>query len=284
MKKKIGVCVVIYNPDEKVISNMMSYITLFDDCIVVDNSDNSNNSIISTIKNIKNITYISMGTNSGIAKALNTGLNILCDKSYDYALTMDQDSSFPIEYYTAIYKCIEQYEKEYSIIGLNFNYHNLDKNNEVCEVPYWLTSGNFVNLKDYKLVGGFENDLFIDYVDIEFGYKLFKANKKICYLKNYSLKHKIGNPIEINLGFKKYYSMNHSPIRYYYRYRNSYYLYKKDKLFFKKLFYKEIFINIPKMFIFERGRTKKLKMIFAGICAAKNNQMGKYNEVKNEKN
>lgn len=272
---KIGACVVLYNPEECVVNNIMSYAILFEETIVVDNSEVINEYVVDKIKKIKGVTYIGLENNCGIAKALNVGIKLLCQKKYDYVLTMDQDSVFPTNEYNDILKCIKKYDKEYSIIGLNFNYTNLEKSNDICVVPCWLTSGNFVNIKDYEMIHGFNEDLFIDYVDIEFGYKLYKVNKKICYLKNYSLKHQIGNPIEINMFFRKYYSMNHSPLRYYYRYRNSFYLYKVNKSFFKKFFYKEIFINIPKMLIFEKQKIKKLKMITKGIHDAKEGVLGK---------
>ena len=127
-----------------------------------------------------------------------------------------------------------KYKTDYSVIGLNFNQKNC-QSDEIVEIPCWLTSGNFVNIDTFNRIGKFDERLFIDYVDIELGYKLYKSNLKICYLKNYSLKHEIGNPIEIHLFGKTYHAMNHSPIRYYYRYRNAYYLYHfVDKDFFRK--------------------------------------------------
>ena len=57
----------------------------------------------------------------------------------------------------------------------------------------------------------------------------------IRLLPGYRILHTIGNPIEIQFLGKTFYALNHSPIRYYYRYRNSYYLYHYvDKKFFKK--------------------------------------------------
>ena len=76
---------------------------------------------------------------------------------------------------------------------------------------------------------------------LNLGYKFKQNGFKICYLQDFSLIHTIGDPIEIHLFGKTYYAMNHSPIRYYYRYRNSYYLYHfVDREFFKKEYHKEI--------------------------------------------
>lgn len=272
----VGSCTVLYNPNESVLTNLNSYSNCVDVSVVVDNSD-TKNEISQSLKNDPNFIYIDMDGNKGIAAALNKGIEYLNSKNIDFALTMDQDSLFPTKYYPNILKLVNKYKTDYSVIGLNFNQDNggLD---EIIEVPYWITSGNFVNISDFMSVGGFMNELFIDYVDFELGYK-FKTNGfKICYLKGFSLKHTIGNPIEIHLFGKTYYAMNHSPIRYYYRYRNAYYLYHfVDRQFFKKEYYKEMIVNTLKMLIYEKNQKVKFSMIRKGIQDAKCKKMGKFN-------
>lgn len=274
---RIGACTVIYNPDEQVINNIKTYIDKVNVCVVVDNSEKKN-IVCELLKNTPEITYIDMHGNKGIAAALNRGIEFLQKKDIDYVLTMDQDSKFPKQYYEKIINLVEKYGNEYSVVGLNYNYSSKELNDEIVEAQYWLTSGNFVKITDFNKIGKFDEELFIDYVDIEYGYKLYKNNLKLCYLKNFSLEHEIGNPIQINLFGKKFFAMNHNAIRYYYRYRNSYYLYKKDKIFFKKEFFKEIFVNIPKMMIYERDRRNKIKMIYFALKDAKSKKMGKYDK------
>lgn len=272
----VGSCTVLYNPNESVLTNLNSHSNCVDVSVVVDNSD-TKNEISQSLKNDPNFIYIDMDGNKGISAALNKGIEYLNSKNIDFALTMDQDSLFPTKYYPNILKLVNKYKTDYSVIGLNFNQDNggLD---EIIEVPYWITSGNFVNISDFMSVGGFMNELFIDYVDFELGYKFKKNGFKICYLKDFSLKHTIGNPIEIHLFGKTYYAMNHSPIRYYYRYRNAYYLYHfVDRQFFKKEYYKEMIVNTLKMLIYEKNQKVKFSMIRKGIQDAKCKKMGKFN-------
>ena len=272
----VGSCTVLYNPNESVLTNLNSYSNCVDVSVVVDNSD-TKNEISQSLKNDPNFIYIDMDGNKGIAAALNKGIEYLNSKNIDFALTMDQDSLFPTKYYQDIMKLVNKYKTDYSVIGLNFNQENGGWD-EIIEVPYWITSGNFVNISDFMSVGGFMNELFIDYVDFELGYKFKKNGFKICYLKDFSLKHTIGNPIEIHLFGKTYYAMNHSPIRYYYRYRNAYYLYHfVDRQFFKKEYYKEMIVNTLKMLIYEKNQKVKFSMIRKGIQDAKCKKMGKFN-------
>lgn len=271
----VGSCTVLYNPNESVLTNLNSYSNCVDVSVVVDNSD-TKNEISQSLKNDPNFIYIDMDGNKGIAAALNKGIEYLNSKNIDFALTMDQDSLFPTKYYPNILKLVNKYKTDYSVIGLNFNQDNSGLD-EIIEAPYWITSGNFVNISDFMSVGGFMNELFIDYVDFELGYKFKKNGFKICYLKDFSLKHTIGNPIEIHLFGKTYYAMNHSPIRYYYRYRNAYYLYHfVDRQFFKKEYYKEMIVNTLKMLIYEKNQKVKFSMIRKGIQDAKCKKMGKF--------
>lgn len=266
---KIGSCTVLYNPDDSVIDNIKTYSNLVDVVVIVDNSDRPGS--FKQQINDEKFKYISMNGNKGIAAALNVGLRYLNDMNCDFALTMDQDSKFPSNDYYKIYELVKIYSEKYSVLGLNFNYFVENKTTEIVETKYWLTSGNFVNLTDFFELGGFEEKLFIDYVDIEYGHKLFMSGKKLAYLRDYSLSHQIGSPIPIKLFGKVYYAMNHSPIRYYYRYRNSRYLYLTDKDFYKEKYFKEIFINIPKMLLFEKNKIHKLKMICKGLKDAESN-------------
>lgn len=271
----VGSCTVLYNPNESVLTNLNSYSNCVDVSVVVDNSD-TKNEISQSLKNDPNFIYIDMDGNKGIAAALNKGIEYLNSKNIDFALTMDQDSLFPTKYYPNILELVNKYKTDYSLIGLNFNQDNSGLD-EIIEAPYWITSGNFVNISDFMSVGGFMNELFIDYVDFELGYKFKKNGFKICYLKDFSLKHTIGNPIEIHLFGKIYYAMNHSPIRYYYRYRNAYYLYHfVDRQFFKKEYYKEMIVNTLKMLIYEKNQKVKFSMIRKGIQDAKCKKMGKF--------
>ena len=272
---KIGSCTVLFNPDRDVISNVETYKELMDVCVVVDNSDNKNE-VSKYFEEDSSYVYIDMHGNQGIAAALNAGIEYLHSVNMDMALTMDQDSLFPTSDYSAIYQLIEKYQDEYSLIGLDVN--KVDSSQEIVSVPYWITSGNFVNISDFYLAGKMNESLFIDYVDFDLGYRFKKAHLKIGYLSGYCITHTIGNPIPIHILNKTFYALNHSPIRYYYRYRNAYYLYHYvDKEFFKKEYRREMFGSLIKMFIFEKKRNEKIKMIKKGLSDAKKKCLGKFN-------
>lgn len=274
---RLGGCVVLFNPADDVVDNVETYLPFLGELVVVDNSTVSS-SAVSEIASMNGVRYLSMGGNMGIAAALNAGCHALMEDGFDVALTMDQDSKFPVDDAIQILSKVEDLLGEYALVGLNFNAADSAQSDEITEAKYWLTSGNFLSLCAYEMVDGFDGSLFIDYVDIEFGHRLKNAGLKLCYLNNYSLVHEIGSPIEIKLLGHTFFAMNHSAIRYYYRYRNSRYLYGTDKAFYRDKYYRELFVNIPKMLLFEPNKAAKLKMIRRGLADGRRGLLGAYQE------
>ena len=276
---KIGGCVVLYDPEEKVLENIRTYLPFLTQLVVVDNSTKYNE-VQKKIKQIPKVVYLDQGGNLGIAKALNVGLNYLYEQNFELALTMDQDSKFPIVHVKEIFQLIEKNIGKYSIIGLRYkkDKKTYKKPTEIIDVKFWITSGNFVKLKDFIEVGGFQEDLFIDSVDHEFCRQLVLHDRKIGVMRDYCLDHTIGSPGKMIKMFGTYFplSSNHSPIRYYYRFRNIFYLYKNDKKFYKSIYKKEVYINIPRILLFDSNKVEKWKMIRQGIRDGKNGKLGAY--------
>lgn len=269
---KLGACVVLYNPGNDVPDNIRTYLPFVERLVAVDNST-IDCAAAQVIASMEKVEFVGMGGNMGIAAALNAGCGRLMDEGFEVVLTMDQDSQFPLHEAEEILPAVDRLLNDYAIVGLNFNARSHDAG-EITVPRYWLTSGNFLSLSAYKAVGGFNDELFIDYVDIEFDCRLNRAGLKICYLNKYSLIHKIGNPIPIRFFGKTFYAMNESPIRCYYRYRNSSYLYRSDKPFYRCKYFTEIFVNIPKILLFEPEKAKKMKMIHRGLRDGANGILG----------
>lgn len=85
--------VILYNPDYDVPDNVASYLNTVDRLYVVDNQNGK--AVAERIAALapEKVTVISNPENEGIAKPLNTVLQICRDK-YDLLITMDQDSRF----------------------------------------------------------------------------------------------------------------------------------------------------------------------------------------------
>ena len=278
MKKinsKIGAIVVLYNPKDEVIDNIKSIFNVTTNIYVVDNSETINNNVVLFLKE-HDIKHYQFNENLGIAYALKYGMQKCIDDNCDWVLTMDQDSNIPNSQYDTLYKLLdENVVSDFGIISFNFN-NDLKSDKKIDIVDSWITSGNFVNTANYKKISGFREELFIDYVDFDLNNQFKSIGCKIGVIPNISIKHQIGNPIKIKFLFLKFTCMNHSPIRYYYRFRNAKFLYKESPHIYKKKYIHERYIEYFKVILFEPNKQKKLKMIKKGLKDAKNKKMGKY--------
>lgn len=163
--------ITLFNPDvARLEENISSIYGQVDRVICVDNgSDNIKSIEDCVLKNWKNITIIKNGKNEGIAKALNQMFEFAIEQQYEYVLTLDQDSVCPDN-------IIEEYNKyldEHKLGSLcpqcvDRNFKSELNNEDVIEVDKCITSASLVPVSAWNDVGGFNEELFIDFVDHDF--------------------------------------------------------------------------------------------------------------------
>ena len=269
---KLLISYVTYNPNEVFLKRLKKNISQNKEFefFVFDNTEVENNEL----KHLTSIHYYTENTNKGIAYALNFVMNFAIANGFDYVLTLDQDSEIDFGLIEKSFKKVILHQ-EYGILSLNYNakYKN-DK--AISNEKYLITSGSFVNVSKYKLIDGFNSKLFIDYVDFDLCRQFKNKNVPLGVLTEFSFKHTIGNPIVKKFLFIKVKALNHKPVRYYYRYRNELYCYKKDRRFFFKTHIKEM-IQIIIMILLEKDKVKKLKMIHLGRKDCRKGVFGKFN-------
>lgn len=221
--------VVLYNPDDKVINNLIHHKNIFKHIIVVDNSETTfyTNVLERLIKKdinnlcvIPNITYIPLNGNKGIAFALNVGLAQAILMNEKWVMLLDQDSKFSKQSVDILLTDLNSVD--YSKTAIVAGNHNPDKypidigliepNDNIL-----ITSGSIINLSVTVHEGGMWNELFIDCVDYDFCYKMISRGYKIYRDTRAVFEHNIGTPIIIE-GTK---CLNYSPMRYFYISRNN---------------------------------------------------------------
>lgn len=279
---KVAAVVVLYNPDNNVLSNINSYIDQVERLFAVDNSDKPNSVLVEKIKLNSKIEYISNNGNVGIAAALNIGVKKATEEGFEYLLTMDQDSEASPLLVSNLLECFSV-DSNVAICA-PLLYHPDSRSvirdfNEPCEKVFTVwTSGSLLNLNICEKAGGFKEELFIDYVDHEFCLRINKMGYKVYVCNKAKLKHNLGTINEVNLFFRKVYPTNHSPLRLYYRTRNRFYvkkIFKKDFPEFFKQDNKDFWKTFLKVILFEADRIKKIRYTFKGYNHYKKNIFGK---------
>ena len=291
---KLAACVVLYNPDDTIFENILTYGNYVDKLIVVDNSLKKNNLLIDRLNEVfeSKLIYINNNDNLGIATALNQACDKAIELQFKWILTMDQDSSFiNFDHYK---KCLEKVQNVNNVALLAANtdkegYSNFDINE--CSCNYRedkfsvITSANIVNLEYFEEIGRFNDKLFIDMVDYDYCLRINIKKFKILYFPDVFVEHKLG---EVHLRTniftrKKKYKTEHNAQRAYYISRNSLYLSKNYGKYFPKEFGMLHILNIvfihdvTKILLYEIDKWNKLKAKFIGLYHFLINRYGKYN-------
>jgi len=226
--------VILYHPDIKQLSeNINTYVLGLKQLYIYDNSEIQTPGIEAALNNLHPcIKYQFFNNNEGIAKRLNQAVEAAMQTQYDYFLTMDQDSSFKPGDFEK-YKSLIQKE-EYTKVaqfGINCQPQITMSSEQPQEALTLITSGSILNLSLIKKVGDFNEDLFIDFVDAEFSYRVVQHGLINLIFSNIQLNHALGNLVSGRslLTFKKTLRIIHAPIRAFYITRNGLFLLFKHK-------------------------------------------------------
>lgn len=279
---RIAGVVILYNPDEVVLDNITSYIDLVDVLLVIDNSESTTLDMDSLIQKYPKVIYLPNRCNLGVAPALNLAANKALEAGYDFLLTMDQDSRVTPGMIDIMFDSVKGLNfLEVGIIApthLNYSGMNPNISEPYSEVLTTMTSGNLLNLKIYKLVGPFMDELFIDYVDNEYCLRLIKHGYKIIQSNVAVLVHNLGSIKRINVGYRYIGTTNHSSMRRYYITRNRFYVWSKYKHVARDFVSKDKLRFIAEMrniLLFEDDKISKFIMIYKGYRDYKKKRFGK---------
>lgn len=237
---RIGACIITYNPNLSVLKNgIESLIFQVEKLIITDNGSKEIEEIQDVCAKYSNVQFIPLGENKGIAAATNIALQEFIRQQYDFVLTSDQDSLYPTDYvknfqknkeklnddniaiYTPVF--FDENENNYAsiIVKSKFYVKNVQAVDDFTDVFQAIASGMIINLKSLQTIGMMDEDLFIDWVDLEFCWRVNFYKKRVVCCKNMTIHHKLGDKA-VDIGYRRV-SLR-SWIRNYYITRNAFYL------------------------------------------------------------
>lgn len=287
MQYKVCGLVVTYNPDialfEKVIISLGEQV---DKVIVVDNFSNNISEIQLLIEKIE-IELIKLPKNTGIAHAQNQGIAYAQKHLADYVLLMDQDTVLPEKSIPDLLQQCISLEKDGSKIGaIGYAYRNthdgrlnsvwrarglklykqrIDSNQKgLVEADFIIASGSLISMQTLKNIGGMEDGLFIDLVDVEWGLRARAKGYKNYINYNRIMTHTLGREQ------KKFIWKNitiHNPINNYYSIRNSIFLTKRPYIGWAwRLYYlRRVFLYFITFSILPDQKWVRIKRMMKGL-------------------
>ncbi|EKO3470726.1 glycosyltransferase family 2 protein, partial [Vibrio fluvialis] len=147
--------------------------------------------------------------------------------------------------------------------------------NSFVSCDFLIASGCLISKEVLDVVGLMEDELFIDCVDIEWGYRALSKGLHCIAALEAKMYHKIGDKPLTILGRNL---TTHSPIRHYYFYRNFYTLLKRNYIpsCWKRYTLVKSTIQAVAFSLFLSPRFKQIKFIVKGIFHGIIGRKGKY--------
>ena len=250
---------------------------------VVDNTENNQTGLIKNILLLPKVTFLHDGINKGIAARLNQVCNLAIEDGYEWLLTMDQDSSFEGDFFKKYITCIAQFTGKEDVAMFGVNYLERIDQNEYCTgraVLHLITSGSIMNLSLFKKIGGFDEKLFIDEVDLEYCFNSLSKGFKIIEFPNIYLEHSLGK-LHYHRSLKNLKTTPrtlHAPLRLYYITRNFLYIRSRYKHIFPEEIdrIKDALLNrIKNNVLYNKKRIQVTRYVLKAILDYKRNKMGK---------
>lgn len=291
------VCAVVsaFNPGPETLENVKWLFRYVDRVVIVDDgSPRDVRDIMAAFEELGAI-VIRLDTNSGIAKALNTGIREARKRWHpEWVVTMDQDSRFSGDYIAAALATARSSSHPDTVGMVCAESHNqatlpkLGKNYE-SEVFDPMTSGSMIRSEVFDSVGYFDEDFFIDCVDTEFNARLRDHGFRSLAGHGCDLQHSLGNarPMKIlgwqvRVGQKKLNVYYHPPFRVYYITRNSLVLARrfatKQPAWVLRRLYMEVQSHVVR-FVYGPNRRKHFIAAVAGALDACRGRMGKIDDA-----
>jgi rhamnosyltransferase len=138
---------------------------------------------------------------------------------------------------------------------------------DLPEVTMLVTSGSMIELEVWTELGGFAEDLFIDYVDIDYCLRVVRAGRKIAVAAATGLRHKLGARQAGRLLGKDLRPTHHDAFRHYYIARNRVHVWRRHALAVPHWALFDLSFagfNAFRVLAFESAKWRKLKAVLLG--------------------
>jgi rhamnosyltransferase len=287
---------VTYFPDEGLLGRVGRVAAQVLQTVIVDNG--SSLSCIEQLKRIADspaIHLILNPRNEGLAAGLNTGIHWAASRGFQWALTLDQDTTVApdmIETLAALVNCYSAPER-LAVVGSNYRHKvngtlfhetvtgaNDFPGREMASV---LTSGSLVSINVFQAIGRFREDFFVDCVDHEYCLRARSRGFHVVLTSKPVMEHSIGHVTGHRLLWRTVNTSNHPPVRRYFTIRNM-------LILTKEYFAKEprwivyalwgLIKSVILICFFEKDRMTKLRYILQGCIDGVLGRTGPLKEVR----
>ena len=189
------------------------------------------------------VILINNPNNVGLASALNIGILEAKKQGAEMVALFDQDTELPLNFTKDMFHYINHYQDDKPVAVYSPIFHNhvtnetgrhinfkpfrlirgsVSETESYAKPHYVITSGSIIPIEVLDEIGLMREELFIDFVDIEWCIRARHHGYDVIAINRITIDHHLGDYAAHFMGH--HYSI-HSPLRMYYYFRNSVYLY-----------------------------------------------------------
>ena len=297
---KIIAVVVTYHPQWSELHTLLqATLAQVDSIIVIDNgSDEDSLKHITEFAKDHPLVLHCLDQNYGVATAQNKGITLAKEHGAQYVVLFDQDS---IPAPDMVAKLLEAsmskeaagikvatvgpfYEDPRRLVpslpfvsleGLRVVLQDNKGTQNIVPVSYLIASGSLTSIATFDAVGLMQDELFIDYVDIEWGLRARALGFESFGVGNALLQHSLGEQIRFILG-KSY--CFHSPLRHYYQLRNGIWFHRQPHLSLSEKIGggSRLLKRLIACALFAKPHQQNWRMMLKGIAHGITSRLGKY--------
>ena len=265
----IAAGIVLYSPDiERLNENIGAIGPQVGLVILVDNGS-ADKSYLAPYLADGRFVVISNEENMGIAHALNQIMEYASAHDIPWVLTLDQDSVVQSDI-IGTYEALKA--PDIGIISCWIEDRNFQRDESwglsqgVIELDWCITSASYTSTEAWKAAGGFDDRMFIDWVDWDFGIAVKNAGYRIIRTYKTKLTHELGRATKVvRIGNYDFIVQNKPSIRYYYGTRNLVYMARKYRHIKLHSQLKLILRNSYVILRYEGNKWRNLKAIVKGL-------------------
>lgn len=291
----VGV-LVSYEPEAQTLNaTFASLLPQLDHLFLVDNGSSIDPADLLDLKGEETLTIIRFDENLGIAAAQNVGIAAAREMGADFVVLSDQDTVYPQGAISRLIGVFERWPKAAAVVPLFNDVNKSSSDGFILENSYLfsptpvaggehrllqaIASGKVIRLSTLGDIGTMDEDLFIDWVDLEWCWRARHKGYQVIGSGDVEVNHSLGDTSrnivyrEVNL---------RSPLRHYYITRNAFSLALRTPylsivmrcvLFLRSLRYPLAF---P---ILSPPRWRNFCAVTAGIMDALRGRLGKTNRT-----
>lgn len=231
---RVAAAFISYNCTDELPRNIEVLAPQVEWTFVIDNGSSSASAeTLRRVSDLPQVTLIRLPENLGIAAALNVAMREIHAGGYAWAVTMDQDSRPDAQLVTKLLTAANAADKPIAIVApLIFS----DSDNSLIQgwIPdlrsehalvihqtlVCMTSGSLANVETWRIVNGFDDAFFIDYVDNEYCLRCLKHGFYTWQSFEAKIFHKLGARRFHRIGSYRFSATHHSAWRRYFITRN----------------------------------------------------------------